>query len=61
MLDICLNGQNTRNGGNMGIELDLHAMAQANMDLGVLLKTNIMGGVYMHCSIEEDQLVVARR
>ena len=44
-VNICLVGYNICNGRNGGIESALHAMMQANMDLRVLFKTNITGGV----------------
>ena len=44
-VNICLVGYNICNGRNGGLESALHAMVQANMDLRVLFKTNITGGV----------------
>ena len=51
MVDIHLYGFNIRNGMYGGIESALHVIVQANMDLGVLFKTNIMNGVYMRRSL----------
>ena len=45
-MDIRLGGYNIRNGRNGGIKSAMHAMAQANMDLGVLFEKNITGSVY---------------
>ena len=46
-VNICLVGYNICNGRNGGLESALNAMVQANMDLRVLFKTNITGGVKM--------------
>ena len=41
MVDICLYGYNIRTGRYRGVELVLHVIGYANMELGVLLKTKI--------------------
>ena len=46
-MDILLSGYNINNGQNMGLKLELHKMDQLNMELGVLFKMKIMGGIYM--------------
>ena len=37
-----------RNGKNMGLELALRGMSQANMDLGIFQETKITNVVYIH-------------
>ena len=49
-MDILLSGYNINNGQNMGLKLDLHKMDQLNMELGVLFKMKIMGGIYSYSS-----------
>ena len=47
---IRLGSYNIRNGRNLGLELVLRGMSQANLDLEVLQETNITDGVYVHGS-----------
>ena len=49
---------NIRNGGNGGLKSALHGMSQANVDLGLLKETNIMGG-YTRGSLRD--IVLSRR
>ena len=43
---ICFGSYNIKNGHNGGLESALYRMYQANIDLGILKKTNITDGVY---------------
>ena len=57
-VDIRLGKYNIRNGNNRGLTLDLCALDQANMKLGVLFDTNIMKSVYM-CRSSEYNVIAS--
>ena len=56
-MDICFGSYNIRNGRNGGIELALLAMAQENMDLGVLYEMKIIGRFYT-CFLSDYNMLV---
>ena len=57
-MDIRLSRYKIHNGQNGGVKLELHVTEQAKMDLGVLSKTNIAGGVYTRCLLGYNILVL---
>ena len=56
-VDICFGSYNIRNGSNGGIDLALLAMAQENMDLGVLYEMKIIGRFYT-CFLSDYNMLV---
>ena len=57
-MDIHLYGYNIHNWRYGGVDSELRMIVQANMDLRVLYKTNIMGSFYMRRSLDYNVLVL---